>query len=73
MTGATYAIAGPERVQRGVAASHTIEITFPFKSSKSATAVTARTGIASFVLDFDVNSGAITGASGNVSSPNFPR
>jgi hypothetical protein len=72
-TGAKYVISGPELVQRHVAASHTVEITFPFKNSASATAVTARTGVASFALDFDVNTGAVTGASGNVSTPNFPR
>ena len=72
-TGAKYVVYGPELVQRPVAASHSVEITFPFKSSKSASAVTARTGVASFVLDFDVNTGAVTSASGNVSSPNFPR
>ena len=72
-TGAKYVISGPELIQRRVAASHAVEITFPFKSSISPAAVTARTGVASFVLDFDVNTGAVTGASGNVSSPNFPR
>lgn len=73
MTGAKYVISGPELVQRGVAASHAVEITFPFKSSTSPTSVTARTGVASFVLDFDVNTGAVTGASGRVSTPSFPR
>ena len=72
-SGAKYVISGPELTQREVAASHAFEFTFPFKSSKSATAATARTGVASFVLDFDVNTGAVTGASGNVTSPNFPR
>lgn len=71
-SGATYVISGPELVQRRVAASHAIEITFPFRSSASATRGT-RTGVAAFVLDFDVDTGAVTGASGNVSSPNFPR
>lgn len=73
MTGAKYAVWGPELVQRRVASSHTVEITFPFKSDISPTAATARTGVASLVLDFDVNTGAVTGASGGVSSPNFPR
>ena len=72
-TGASYAISGPELIQRPVAASHAVEITFPFKSSRSATAATARTGVATFALDFDVATGALTAASGNVSSPNFPR
>ena len=73
MTGAKYVISGPELVHRGVAASHAVEITFPFKSSVSPTAVTARTGVASFALDFDTVTGAVTGASGSVSTPNFPR
>jgi hypothetical protein len=72
-TGTKYVIAGPELVQRGAAATYAIEITFPFKSSTSTSAVIARSGVASFALDFDVNSGAITSASGNVSTPNFPR
>jgi hypothetical protein len=72
-SGAKYVISGPELTQREVAASHAFEFTFPFKSTRSTTASTARTGIAAFVLDFDVNTGAVTGASGNVSSPNFPR
>ncbi len=69
-TGAKYVVYGPELMGRPLAASHSVEITFPFKS---AAAATARTGIASFALDFDVNTGALTGASGKVSSPNFPR
>jgi hypothetical protein len=72
-TGAKYVISGPEFVQREAAASHSVEITFPFKSTKSPTSATARTGVASFVLDFDVNTGALTSASGSVLTPNFPR
>lgn len=71
-SGAKYVISGPELVQRSVAASHAVEITFPFRRSASA-ALSARSGVASFVIDFDVNTGAVTGASGNVSTPNFPR
>lgn len=72
-TGSAYRVYGPEVVQRQVAASHTVEITFPFKSGISPAAVTARTGVASFVLDFDVATGELTAASGSVSTPNFPR
>ena len=72
-SGAKYAISGPEFAHLEVAASHTVEFTFPFKSGASASAATARTGVASFVLDFNVSTGAVTGASANVSSPNFPR
>jgi hypothetical protein len=72
-TGAKYVVYGPEMVQRPVAASHSLEFTFPFKDVKSPTEMTARTGVASFVLDFDVSTGAVTKASGSVSTPNFPR
>jgi hypothetical protein len=72
-SGAKYVISGPELTQRHVAASHALEFTFPFKSTKSASSATARTGVASFALDFDVNTGALTGAKGSVLTPNFPR
>jgi hypothetical protein len=72
-SGAKYVVYGPELMGRQLAASHSVEITFPFKSVRSAASATPRTGVASFVLDFDVNTGALTGASGNVKSPNFPR
>jgi hypothetical protein len=73
MSGAKYVISGPEFTQREVAASHAFEFTFPFKSVKAPSVATARTGVASFVLDFDLGTGAVTGASASVSSPNFPR
>ena len=69
-SGAKYVISGPELLQRDVAALHPIEITFPFRGGASS--ATPRTGVASFVLDFDPSTGAVT-ASGNVSSPSFPR
>lgn len=72
-SGAKYVISGPEVTHRGVAASHTVEFTFPFKASVSTRDATARTGVASFVLDFDVSTGAVTGASAKLASPNFPR
>jgi hypothetical protein len=71
-SGAKYVISGPEIVQRGVAASHAVEIVFPFvKSGMSLSA--ARSGVASFALNFDVNTGTVTGATGSVSSPSYPR
>jgi hypothetical protein len=45
-SGATYVVYGPELIQRQLAASHTVEIAFPIKSSSSAAAATARTGLA---------------------------
>jgi len=72
-SGAKYVVYGPELVGRQLAASHSVEILFPFRSVKAAASATPRTGVASFVLDFDVDTGALTKAAGNVSSPNFPR
>ena len=68
---AKYVVSGPEMTQRPVSVSHTVEFTFPF--TKSGSSELPQTGVASFALGFDVNSGAITSASGSVSSPNFPR
>jgi hypothetical protein len=69
-TNAKYVISSQELVQRRVAASHRVEITFPFVKSGMGMSAT-RTGVASFALDFDVNTGAVTSATGNVSSPAF--
>lgn len=66
-----YSISGPEIVQRRVAETHTIDMTFPFRRS-DATDLSARAGLASFVLGFDTSSGAVTSASGSVATPSFP-
>jgi hypothetical protein len=68
-TGAKYAISGPELMHLRVAASHAVEITFPFRGGSAR----LRTGLASLNLDFDPESGAVTAASGKVLTPNFPR
>jgi hypothetical protein len=65
-----YQVFGPEIIQRRLAATQTVEITFPFKAA-NADQFTTFTGIASFALDFDMATGDITRARGNVSSPNF--
>jgi hypothetical protein len=70
-TRAKYVVLSPENVQRHLAASHQVQITFPFMSSKSNDSSSARTGVASFALNFDVNTGAVTSAAANVSSPAF--
>ena len=71
-TGAKYVISGPElRTRRRRLALARVRL--PVQEHQSATAATARTGVASFVLDFDLNTGAVTGASGSVVTPNFPR
>ena len=68
-----YVIGGPELVQRGVAATHQVEFTFPFAKSGSMNLGSAQSGVASFALGFDLNNGAVTSASGNVTSANLPR
>jgi hypothetical protein len=68
-SGARYAISGPELLHLRVAASHAVEITFPFRGSTNH----LRTGLASLNLDFDPESGAVTAASGKVLTPSFPR
>jgi len=72
-TRAKYVIAGPELVQRGVAASHLIEFTFPFAKSGAMNLGSAQSGAASFALGFDLKTGAVTSASGNVTSASLPR
>jgi hypothetical protein len=69
-TKAKYVIPGNELVQRHLAPSHRVEITFPFMRSGS-DGSSARTGVASFALSFDVNTGLVTSAAANVSSPSF--
>jgi len=69
-TNAKYVILGPENVQRHLAPSHRVEITFPFMRSGGSNS-SARTGVASFALSFDVNTGLVTSAAANVSSPSF--
>lgn len=65
-----YSISGPEMIQKRVASAHVIDMTFPFRQSDS-TDLSARTGAASFVLGFDVNTGAVTSATGSVATPGF--
>jgi hypothetical protein len=70
-TKATYVIATQELVQRHVAPSHEVEVTFPFMKSGSTDTSSARTGVASFAFSFDTNTGAVTSATGKVASPAF--
>lgn len=65
---AKYVVYGPEIVQRGLAATHSVQVTFPFKAYASPDTVLARSGLASFSLTFDLSTGAITGATGSVTS-----
>ncbi len=64
-SGRKYVISGPEIVQRRVATSHAVQFTFPFIGGNEL----PRSGLASFALDFNPDTGAITKASGRVASP----
>jgi hypothetical protein len=70
-TSASYVIPAKELVQRRLAASDQVEITFPFMKSRSTDLTAVRSGVASFALEFDVNTGAVTSAKGSVASPSF--
>ena len=70
-TKASYVIPSKGSVQRHLAPSHHVEVTFPFIKSGSNDASSARTGVASFALSFDTDTGAITSARGSVASPSF--
>jgi len=68
-----YVIRGPEIVQRRLAFSQQVEITFPFVESGSTGMSSARSGLASFALSVDVNTGAVTTATASVATPSFTR
>lgn len=67
---ARYVIEGPEIVQKRLAPSYTVDITFPFYRSTS-TGSTARTGIASFALNVNTATGAVTSATGSITTPDL--
>jgi hypothetical protein len=68
-TSARYVVSNQELVQRRLAGSHVVVINFPFTASNGAGA--PQSAVASFTLDFDLNTGAITNAAGTVVTPNF--
>jgi hypothetical protein len=63
-----YEVATREKVQRRVAPSHTVQVSFPFITTG---ATVVGSGVASFALDIDVNTGAVTSATASVSAPGF--
>jgi hypothetical protein len=58
-------------VLRRLAGADTIEITFPFSRGTTTSMSSVRTGVASFALSFDLNTGAITKGTATVAAPNF--
>ena len=77
-TGAKYTAGGDGTpVYRQLVSNDTVEITFPFSRgttmSVSSTGFSAvRSGVATFALGFDTNTGAITKGTANIASPAFP-
>jgi hypothetical protein len=68
-TGSTYSTGGNQNdLIRPLKASDLIQITFPFFTS-SAGILSARAGLASFMLMFDLSTGKITGGTVLVSTP----
>jgi hypothetical protein len=77
-TGAKYTAGGDGTPMfRQLASADTVEITFPFTrgttmSVSSAGMSSVRSGVVTFALSFDTNTGAITNGTATVAAPNFP-
>ena len=77
-TGAKYTAGGDGTpVYRQLVSNDTVEITFPFSRgtamSVSSTGLpSVRSGVATFALSFDTNTGAITKGTASIASPAFP-
>jgi hypothetical protein len=70
---ARYAVGGDGTpVFRQLASTDTVQIPFPFARGTSMGTSSVRTGLASFALSFDTNTGAITKGTATVAAPNFP-
>ena len=77
-TGAKYVAGGNgTNVYRPLVSNDTVEITFPFSRgttlSVSSTGMSSlRSGVVTFALSFDTNTGAITKGTATVATPYFP-
>jgi len=77
-TGAKYTAGGDGTpVYRQLVSNDTVEIAFPFSRgttmSVSSTGLSSvRSGVVTFALSFDTNTGAITKGTANIASPAFP-
>src|SRR5881397_673295 len=70
-TGATYVTKAQDEVLRPLAPSDLVAIAFPFYPNTAVGFRSARAGLASFNLSFDVTTGNITGGTATVSTPSF--
>ncbi len=77
-SGARYTAGGNgTSAYRRLFSTDTVEITFPFSrgttmSVTSAGLASVRSGVATFALSFDTNTGAITSGTANIAGPAFP-
>lgn len=72
-TGAKYAAGGNgSSVFRQLVSADTIEMTFPFSRGTAVGTSSVRTGVVSFTLSFDLNTGAIMNGTANIAGPSFP-
>jgi len=67
-TKTTYVTSDEQTLTRPLAATDTVQMTFPFYPSDGS-AISSRTGMASFNLSFDENSLTLTGVTGAIGSP----
>jgi len=67
-SGARYVIPSQAILLRPLTVSHQVELTFPFATKGTAPLSVTRTGVASFALQVDINTGAVTAASGTATS-----
>ena len=68
-TGTRYVTRGRDEMLRPLVASDVVEVTFPLQPNAAKGFMAARAGVASFTLTFDVDTGALTGGTGKVSTP----
>lgn len=67
-TGKMYVVSNKGILHRRLAASDMVQVTFPFYPS-GGSAMSPRTGMASFNLSYDTTTLKLTGASGSIASP----
>ena len=71
-TGASYVSSGHANLTRVFAASDLIQLTFPFVRDGAGPVSPSRTGVATFVLAYDVTTGALTAAAATIAAPDLP-
>jgi hypothetical protein len=71
-TGATYVSPAQANLTRVFGASDQIEVTFPFARRDAASGSPVRTGVATFVLAYDVTTGTLTSVAATIATPNLP-